>query len=244
MPDQRHHRGPHPEDARLFGADQWPTLQTAVADLSWLLTKEYAIASSLKLVGDRFQLDERQRKAVLRSACSDQALARRRQRLVPLTALAGMTLWIDGFNLLTTLEAALSGGVLLAGRDGSYRDMASMHGSYRKVEETVPAVLLVGNFLAALGVTTCHWLLDSPVSNSGRLGTILKEIAAAHAWEWSVELVLNPDEDLCNAPEIVVSADSLILDLAGQWANIAAEIVRQAIPAAWVVPMAGQEQTP
>ena len=243
MPDQRHHRGPHPEDARLFGADQWPTLQTAVADLSWLLTKEYAIASSLKLVGDRFQLDERQRKAVLRSACSDQALARRRQRLVPLTALAGMTLWIDGFNLLTTLEAALSGGVLLAGRDGSYRDMASMHGSYRKVEETVPAVELVGNFLAALGVTACHWLLDSPVSNSGRLGTILKEIAAAHAWEWSVELVLNPDEDLWNAPEIVVSADSLILDLAGQWANIAAEIVRQAIPAAWVVPMAGQEQT-
>ena len=38
--------------------------------------------------------------------------------------------------MLTTIEAALAGGVILAARDGAYRDMASMHGSYRKVAET------------------------------------------------------------------------------------------------------------
>src|SRR5262245_39752645 len=166
MPDQRHYRGPHPEDERLFAPETWPTLQQAVADLSWLLTRDYAHESALKLVGDRYQLKDRQRKAVMRSSCSEQALARRQKRQVPVEKLAGAALEIDGFNLLTTIEAALSDGVILVGKDGCYRDMASMHGNYRKVEETRPALSLIGESLAGWGVTSCRWFLDNPVSNS------------------------------------------------------------------------------
>jgi hypothetical protein len=237
MPDQRQHRGPHPEDARLFAAPVWPLLQAAVADLSWLLTKGYAAASSVKLVGDRYQLVERQRKAVLRSSCSEQALVRRQQRQAPREKLTGAILDIDGFNLLTTIEAALSGGVLLLGCDGCCRDMASMHGSYRKVEETVPALTLIGETLAAAQVASCHWLLDSPVSNSGRLRLILRDLAMERGWDWTIELSPNPDEELCNSDRLVISADSLVLDLAGGWYNLAAEIVRTYLPAAWVVPL-------
>ena len=64
---------------------------------------------------------------------------------------------MDGFNVLTSIEAALAGGVILAGRDGCYRDMASMHGSYRKVEETRPAILGIGSILETLQPTVCHW---------------------------------------------------------------------------------------
>src|SRR5688500_10446127 len=53
MPDHRSHRGPHPEDAGLFAPAVHPTLRSAVADLSWLLTRGYADPSALKLVGDR-----------------------------------------------------------------------------------------------------------------------------------------------------------------------------------------------
>src|SRR6266404_1471952 len=49
---------------------------------------------------------------------------------------ASWPLLIDGFNLILTLESALGGGVMLVGRDGCYRDMASVHGTYRRVEET------------------------------------------------------------------------------------------------------------
>ena len=38
VPDTRKHRGPHPEDARLFADAMLPRLRAAVADLSWLLT--------------------------------------------------------------------------------------------------------------------------------------------------------------------------------------------------------------
>ena len=46
-----------------------------MADFSWLLTRGYAEKGALKLVGDRFSLTERQRLAVMRSACSDQHLS-------------------------------------------------------------------------------------------------------------------------------------------------------------------------
>ena len=50
-----------------------------------------------------------------------------------------------------------------------------MHGSYRKVEETLPALRLVGKTLAHFGVADALWLLDRPVSNSGRLKKIIEE---------------------------------------------------------------------
>ena len=84
--------------------------------------------------------------------------------------------------MLTTVEAALAGGVLLAARDGTYRDMASMHGSYRKVAETGPALELIGRTASELGVSECLWYLDRPVSNSGRLKTLMEELAAARGW--------------------------------------------------------------
>ena len=66
MPDQRRHRGPHPDDLRLFGADALPALRTAAVELAWLLMRGYAHESSLKLVGDRHGLESRQRLAVSR----------------------------------------------------------------------------------------------------------------------------------------------------------------------------------
>ena len=89
--------------------------------------------------------------------------------------------------------AALGGGVLLLGRDGCCRDMASMHGSYRKVAETLPALELLGRTLAACDLRECRWLFDRPVSNSGRLKGIVEELAVARDWPWRVELVPDPD---------------------------------------------------
>ena len=80
MPDSRTHRGPDPRDAEAFGAAAWPALREAVHELSWLLGRGYAIVSALKLVGDRWSLTERQRMAVRRAACSDEARARRLAR--------------------------------------------------------------------------------------------------------------------------------------------------------------------
>lgn len=235
MPDQRTHRGPHPEDRRLFAGECWPRLAAATRDLSWLLSHGYASPSALKIVGDRYSLDARQRVAVARCACGDDAAAGRQARRIEPADVANREVWIDGYNVLTSVEAALSGGVILHARDGCYRDMASMHGSYRKVEETVPAIRLVGELLAEWHVASCRWLLDQPVSNSGRLKTMLNEAGQQHGWNWQAEVVRDPDYVLCHASQIAATSDSQILDRAERWLNLARRAIALRVPDAWVV---------
>src|SRR5437870_9797216 len=139
---------------------------------------------ALKLVGDRHSLTDRQRLAVSRAACSDQNKDRRAATHVSVKDIKSQKLSIDGFNLIITIEAALSGGVLLLCRDGCIRDLSSVHGSYRSVNEAVQAVELIGDLLASVKVRSVVWLLDRPVSNSGRLASLLRELAEQHAWPW------------------------------------------------------------
>jgi hypothetical protein len=252
MPDRRTHRGPHPEDARLFDAAAQARLCAAAGDFCWLLSHGYPHDSSLKLVGDRYDLLARQRTAMSRCCCSEAEASRRRNCQVSAQQLSGAALWLDGYNVLTTIEAALAGGVILAACDGTYREMASMHGSYRKVAETLPALELLGQTIAAYRVAQCRWFLDRPVSNSGRLKGIIENMAATHGWPWQVELVADPDKVLANpaATEqprqpgiIVATADSAILDRCPAWFNLAREVVAGHIPGAWVIEMRA-EPTP
>ncbi|HUJ43074.1 MAG TPA: DUF434 domain-containing protein [Opitutaceae bacterium] len=239
MPDTRTHRGPHPEDAKLFAPAAWPALRRATTDLCWLLSRDYAAASALKLVGDRYQLAARQRAALERCACPDTARGERAARRLDAAALAGRALWLDGYNVLTTVEVALGGGVILAACDGTYRDIASMHGTYRKVAETLPALELLGQASAVSGASPWIWYLDRPVSNSGRLKRIMEDLARERGWPWQIELVPNPDAVLVAAMEIIVTADSVVLDQCRRWFNLTREVIDRQIPNACIVPLAG-----
>jgi len=235
MPDRRIHRGPHPQDAKLFSPDKIDALQMALADFSLLLTKGYAGKSALKLVGDKFSLTERQRLAIMRSACSDQQMVSRKQREVKIAEIAGQPVAIDGYNVLITVEAAMSGGVIFKGRDGCFRDLASIHGTYRKVTETIPAIELIGDFLKGIGVANALWLLDSPVSNSGRLKTLIGELSRKNNWNWEIRLSLSPDFELMKTDLIVVSSDSVVLDACKSWVNLAAQIITKKLPSANII---------
>ncbi len=178
-------------------------------------------ASSLKLTGDRYRLTERQRQAVHRVTCSDEARARRVARICSETDLAGCDLIIDGFNVLTTVESALGGAVVLACRDETYRDIAGLHGTYRRVDETIPAIALLEDAITSLNVGQCRWLFDRPVSNSGRIRSLLLARASERRLEWSVDLVDDPDPLLKASREIIATADSAILDVCSRWFNLA-----------------------
>jgi hypothetical protein len=185
---------------------------------------------------------------------------------VSIEALPGQPLAVDGYNLLITLEAALSGGLIFQGRDGCFRDLASIHGTYRKVEETVPAVKLIGEFLTEIripgagaeGVSRVEgvppsnrgqdtrdtsaaevlWLLDSPVSNSGRLKTLIGQLARENNWPWEIRLTVSPDAELSKTDVIVISTDSIILDACQRWTNLAAEIITHELPSTPLIDLA------
>jgi hypothetical protein len=229
MPDKRHHRGPAPEDEHLFAPKVWPTLRTATSDLCWLLSRDYSPRSAVELVGNRYSLDKRQRMAIARCACSSTAWQRRQEHQVSTDQLKGRELWLDGYNVVTAIEAALAGGIILQGCDGCYRDMAGIYGRYRKVDETLPALRMVGAFASAITAGPCRWWLDSPVSNSGRFKQIILDLAAKMAWDWQVELVFSPDKVLSETSHVIASSDSVILDRCKSWINLARLIIDQSV---------------
>jgi hypothetical protein len=234
-PDTRRHRGAHPADAELFAPDQLPQLRRAVDELCWLLTRGYKIASAVKLVGDRHGLRERQRLAVSRCACSDQERQRRKDHCVPVAELRDQPVIADGFNLIITVEAALSGGPLLVGVDDCIRDLSSVHGSYRSVEETDRAIMMIGEALQRLAPSSVSWLLDKPVSNSGRLAAKIADLAVRFNWPWTVEVVFNPDAAIIASTDVAITSDSSILDRVERWTDFKTHLLENAVSNAWMI---------
>ncbi|PRQ07034.1 DUF434 domain-containing protein [Enhygromyxa salina] len=228
-------RGPADDDGSLFADPQLLGLRAAVAELAWLLDRGYAQTAALELVGNRHGLRTRQRTAVLRSTCTDAATTRRSERRLDPGAVAGQPLAIDGFNVLISLEVALAGGVLLRGRDTMLRDLASVHGSYRRTAHTLAASAAIGEQLAELGPASILWLLDRPVSNSGRLALALAQQAADRGWAWEIELDHNPDRRLASFEGVVSTSDAWILDHARAHFDLTGLVVGQRCPDAWVV---------
>ena len=229
-------RGPHPSDAELFSPTAVPHLRRACAELSWLLGRGYAERSALALVGDRHRLTKRQRTAISRSACADSDRATRIARWRSLDALAGGALAVDGFNCVITVEAALSGGVLLRGRDRALRDLASVHGSYRRVDVTERAVATLVAQIARHRPALVIWWLDRPVSNSGRLRAMIEEAAAIHGpTGWDVRLDVDPDKRLREHAGIVASSDCYVLDGCTQWVDLAGTAVESLAIEPWCI---------
>ena len=230
MASHQTHRGLAPQDERLFAARQLPALRAAAADLCWLLAHGYAPRSAIELVGNRHNLTCRQRMAVSRHACADEDVQRRQKLRVEPGQLQSQELWLDGYNVLTVLESALAGGVVLLCRDGCCRDIAGIHRRHRKVNETLPVLRLVGETAAALGANRCRWWLDQPVSNSGRLKTLILEEAARAGWNMEVELNFSPDHVLSHTGEIIATSDGIVLDRCQRWVNLAQLIITDCLP--------------
>jgi len=231
---ERSHRQARRDDERLFCPGNLPRLRAAVHDLSWLLGRGYAATSTLKLVGDRYELLARQRAAVSRCACGDAARERRARHEAAAADLRGRELLVDGYNLLTTVQVALAGGVVLRGRDGCYRDLASVHARARGMAEAIPAAERLGLSLEHLGAGTVTWYLDRPVSHSGALAAKLRDIAAAHGWDWRTRLVNDPDPILSRARDMVATSDSVILDRCEYWFGLARHVIDAEAPDAFV----------
>ncbi|WGD35879.1 DUF434 domain-containing protein [Olleya sp. YS] len=232
MPNQRN-RGKNSNDDTLFGSETiQQKLIEAIVDMHYLLTRGYAEKSSLQLVGNKHRLTVRQQQAVRGMSASQQQIERRQYHEISFDNLDTQTIIIDGFNLLIILESALSGAYVFKGLDNCYRDLSGVHGTYKRVQQTENALLLVGNLLKNHDVI---WIFDKPVSNSGKLKTMLREIAEEHHFNWEVILENNPDKVLAESEHIVVSSDAWVLDRADRWLNLGAYIIEQHISEATII---------
>lgn len=226
-------RGYEPKDAAEFGPKSLDRLRRAAQEVFYLLDRGYDVKPATTFVGNHYLLSERQRLALARTISPSEMLRGRRERAISAST-PPKSLWIDGFNLMITLEVALSGSLLLEGMDGTYRDLAGLRGTYRIVDKTVRAAQLLLEHLDRMGVRKATVLLDQQVSNSGRLRGLLLEKAQDRTVDLEVELYPDVDGQLTRRDRVVTS-DAIILNACGSWLNLARHIVDSSIPDAWVV---------
>lgn len=229
MSSETRNRGKQSNDDKLFSEKWKPIFTKAIDDLSFLYTRGYGEKSALQLVGNRYQLNVRQQKALGRISEAQQDIELRKSKELSIDQLANEKVAIDGFNLLILLESALSGAYVFKCRDNNYRDISGVHGSYKRVIKTEHSLLTIGNTLNDLKVKHVQWYLDAPISNSGRLKTIMRETAEQNNFPWEIFLVNNPDRTLAELDVIVVSSDGWVLNHSARWFNLGAYLLENKI---------------
>lgn len=226
-------RGFDAEDYKWFSDDSISKLKIAQQEVGWLLDRGYKMSSIVDLVGGHYQLTARQRTALKRATSSTIQCEERKSNMLSFEACKDGCLYIDGFNLIITLEVALSKSLLILGNDGVLRDLAGLRGTYRIIDKTDEALKLIGKTFKELYVPEAKFFLDSPVSNSGRLKSKILE----HSYDWGipVEVELVPNADIIlSKMERVVTGDSIILDECNSWFNLSSKIVDDYVNDAWI----------
>ena len=219
-------RGFLPTDARDFGTESLPKLKKAAEEVYFLLNRGYPVAPVTRFVGDHYQLSERQRLALARTVSPEARILSRKSREV--TDIAGETLYIDGFNVIIGLEIAYSQSMLFHCMDGTVRDLAGLHGTYRLIQQTDSAILALMCTLAALQIAKAVIYLDQPVSNSGRLKARIFELAADMHFAMDVQIE-NPVDAILKTKPLIASGDAIILDECDRWFNLTNTVIAQQI---------------
>ncbi|RYM00242.1 DUF434 domain-containing protein [Sporolactobacillus sp. THM7-7] len=230
-------RGFVPEDAQQFDRKSVRKLQEARKDLAYLLNRGYPMRQSLTFIGNRHQFSTRQRMALMRACCGAAERESRLEREMT-NSLEGETFYIDGFNLIITLEAALSRSTILFCMDGTARDLCGLRGTYQVIDKTDTALRLIKAWLEHAKINKAVFMLDAPVSNSGRLKQHILKRTEGGSFTREVQLVDHVDTLLCSKSGVVTS-DSFILDRCGGWVNLARVIIKDAIPALRPVDLSG-----
>jgi hypothetical protein len=212
-------RGYVPDDARNFSAAGIDTMRKASRHIDFLINEGYDLKQATTFVGNHFLLSERQRLAVMRSLATYEQLKNRERKRRALSELSGENVWIDGFNTIITLEVLLSDSILFTCMDGTIRDLAALRGTYRIISETESAVRILFDVLTEMKIRSATILLDEPVSNSGRLKTLIAEVGEDYSFDLEIHIQKDVDRTLYNK-ENVITSDSIILDHCSSWINL------------------------
>ncbi len=203
------------------------TLREASRDFRYLLNRGYPRKRSLELVGNRYQLSSDERHLLHRGVFSEEDSKRRRSKKIPLSRLRGKKLAIDGYNVLITLEAGLSGRPLILGDDGFIRDISGLSGKYRRSEKTVEALSLILDALKKGRPEYTLFLFDSPISKSGDLAREIRIRMEQEGISGCAQAVRVPEKILNRFSGVVATSDTAILDQVERAVDLAGYILKE-----------------
>jgi len=206
-------------------------LQAAADDFRCLLNRGYPREESLRLVGNRHNLNKDMRHLLHRGVFSDDAACSRRGKTVPITDVRGEPLIVDGHNVLITVESGLRNQVLVDGDDGFVRDVAAVSGRYRKGWATHRAMDLIVEVLARVTPAWVFFLFDAPISGSGELASWTRAMLMERGIPGDARAVKVPEHVMKHHTGIIASSDTDVIDHAVRVCDLAGGVIRPSVKA-------------
>ena len=227
-------RGFCEDDKRWFSNKEIIRLKKAQEEIRYLIDRDYKMIPVVTFVGDRYQFSTRQRDALKRATCTSEKVLCRKNKILSIDKIKEGSIYIDGFNLIITIEVALSKGTLILCDDENIRDIAGLRGTYKIIDKTDIALDIIGRFLEDVKAKEVVIYLDSPVSNSGKLKSKIMSYAENWNFNTQVELVNNADVIL-EKLDRVVSSDSVVIDKCANYFNLNKCIINKYIKSAELI---------
>jgi hypothetical protein len=156
------------------------------------------------------------------------ALAKaRRVKLVDIKALHGKEVFVDGYNVLITVESMLEGCPVYLCDDGLLRDIRGIFRSYKPSGVTDPALLEIINFLASACPSRVEILLDQQISMSGCLASRIRGMMTKRDVPGTVRTAKDVDHQLKIMNGVIATSDGNVIDAAHFVVDIPGEIARR-----------------
>jgi hypothetical protein len=210
-------------------------LRKAARDFHYLLNHGYPRKASLELVGNRYQLFSDQRQLLHRGIFSDSDSKSRRKRKISIERIRGKDLAIDGYNVIITIEAGLSGRPLILGSDGFIRDISGLSGNFRRTSKTEEAIRLIIKTLRKMKPQHTLFLFDAPISKSGKLAQEVRDFLKKANLSGDAQAVRVPEEILIGFPGVIATSDTAIIDQSKKVVDLAGTILSDEIGSASLV---------
>lgn len=187
--------------------------KNALHDYRYLKNHGYKDKSSLKIVGDRYQLAKNERNCLLRGVVEHNISVIRKRKLKTSKYIKNKKLGIDWYNVLITVESYLKGYTIFLADDGIIRDSGAVHGSYRESKITKIAIEKITASLKKIEPGIIEIFIDSPISHSKKMAAkIDTKMNTRLAIPISISLIHSADYKLKVFEGIVASSDSVIMD--------------------------------
>jgi hypothetical protein len=204
-----------------------PDLWKAAEDLRFLLNRGYPRDASLQLIGNRYNLDHDHRHLLRRGVFASSIAEQRKNKKISLEEIRGKAVAIDGYNCLITLESALKAKAILLADDAFIRDISGVSGTYRESPETTQALGLLIDLLVAADPSECLFLLDAPISGSGKLAARIRGLMAERDLSGDALAVKVPEQIMVGYQGIIATSDTALIDQSAQVFDLAGHLIKE-----------------
>lgn len=134
-----------------------------------MLNQNYRKKVALNFVANHYLLNKNCRNYLARSVFSDSVSQSRKSKLVNLEDIKDSILFLDGYNVIITVESILNNDKIVLADDGIIRDTQAVFGKYKFREITISALTLIFDFISIHRPKNIEFYLDKQVSFSGKL---------------------------------------------------------------------------